>query len=105
MKHGAYHYANKPFNLDEIALLVEKALETTQLRREVRALRASQAQPYSLDRIVGESAGDRERAGAAAEGRGEPGVDGAADGRERHRQGPRGEGASLRQRSRARGRS
>ena len=55
MKHGAYHYANKPFNLDEIALLVEKALETTRLRREVRALRDSQAQPYSLDRIVGES--------------------------------------------------
>src|SRR5687768_16762729 len=55
MKHGAYHYANKPFNLDEIALLVEKALETTQLRREVRLLRARQAQPFSLDRIVGES--------------------------------------------------
>lgn len=55
MKHGAYHYANKPFNLDEIALLVEKALETTRLRREVKALRASQAQPFSIDRIVGES--------------------------------------------------
>jgi DNA-binding NtrC family response regulator len=55
MKQGAYHYANKPFNLDEIVLLVEQALETTQLRREVRALRSSQAQPYSLDRIVGES--------------------------------------------------
>src|SRR5262249_34861900 len=55
MKHGAYHYANKPFNLDEIVLLVDKALETTRLRREVRALRASQAQPYSLDRIVGQS--------------------------------------------------
>jgi DNA-binding NtrC family response regulator len=55
MKAGAYHYANKPFNLDELALLVEKALETTRLRREVRTLRASQAQPYSLDRIVGES--------------------------------------------------
>ena len=55
MKHGAYHYANKPFNLDEIAMLVEKALETTRLRREVRALRATQAQPYSLDRIVGHS--------------------------------------------------
>src|SRR5581483_10144232 len=50
-----YHYANKPFNIDEIVLLVEKALETTRLRREVRALRASQAQPYSLDRIVGDS--------------------------------------------------
>jgi two-component system response regulator AtoC len=55
MKHGAYHYANKPFNLDDIVLLVEKALETTQLRREVRTLRASQAQPYSFDCIVGES--------------------------------------------------
>src|SRR5437868_3789329 len=55
MKHGAYHYANKPFNLDEIVLLVEKALETTRLRREVRALRASQASPFSLDRIVGRS--------------------------------------------------
>jgi DNA-binding NtrC family response regulator len=57
MKHGAYHYANKPFNLDEIVLLVEKALETTRLRREVRSLRATQAQPYSLGRIVGASAG------------------------------------------------
>jgi len=55
MKSGAYHYATKPFNLDEIVLLVEKALETTRLRREVRTLRARQAQPFSLDRIVGES--------------------------------------------------
>src|SRR5437867_9348803 len=55
MKSGAYHYANKPFNLDEIALLVWKALETTRLRREVRALRASQARPYSIDHIVGHS--------------------------------------------------
>jgi len=55
MRHGAYHYANKPFNLDEIALLVEKALETTRLRREVRALRAGQARPYGFDRIVGTS--------------------------------------------------
>lgn len=63
MKAGAYHYANKPFNLDEVALLVEKALETTQLRREVRALRASQAQPYSIDRIVGESPAIRQLKG------------------------------------------
>jgi len=55
MKHGAYHYANKPFNLDEITLLVEKALETTRLRREVRALRATQARPYGIDSIVGRS--------------------------------------------------
>jgi two-component system, NtrC family, response regulator AtoC len=55
MKQGAFHYVNKPFNLDEIAVLVEKALETTRLRREVRTLRANQAQPYHFDSIVGES--------------------------------------------------
>ncbi len=55
MKQGAYHYATKPFNLDEIVLLVDKALETTKLRREVRALRASQREPYSVDRIIGDS--------------------------------------------------
>jgi DNA-binding NtrC family response regulator len=56
MKQGAYHYANKPFNLDELALFVQKALETTALRREVRALRASRSEPYALNRIVGDSA-------------------------------------------------
>lgn len=55
MKSGAFHYANKPFDLDEVVLLVEKALETTQLRREVRLLRTRQAQPYGPASIVGES--------------------------------------------------
>ena len=36
MKLGAYHFANKPFNLDDVAAMVERALETTRLRREVR---------------------------------------------------------------------
>jgi len=56
MKAGAFHYANKPFDLDEVVLLVEKALETTHLRREVRTLRARQAQPYGPGSIVGDSA-------------------------------------------------
>src|SRR5688572_23292928 len=55
MKAGAFHYANKPFDLDEIVLLVEKALETTDLKREVRVLRARNAQPYGLNSIVGDS--------------------------------------------------
>ena len=55
MKQGAFHYVTKPFNLDEIALLVERALETTRLRREVKTLLATQSMPYSADRIVGES--------------------------------------------------
>jgi DNA-binding NtrC family response regulator len=53
MKIGAYHYLNKPFNLDEVALTVEQALETGRLRREVRAFRASQSREFSFDTIVG----------------------------------------------------
>src|SRR5215471_14970170 len=56
MKQGAYHYANKPFNLDELSLIVQKALETTRLRREVKQLRASRSEPFAIARIVGESA-------------------------------------------------
>ena len=55
MKHGAYHFANKPFNLDEVAATVERALETTRLRREVRQYRTDAARPYGLQRLVGES--------------------------------------------------
>jgi two-component system response regulator AtoC len=55
MKIGAYHFANKPFNLDDVMGTVERALETTRLRREVRQLRANEARPYSLNRIVGVS--------------------------------------------------
>ncbi|HEU4891898.1 MAG TPA: sigma-54 dependent transcriptional regulator [Vicinamibacterales bacterium] len=55
MKQGAYHFANKPFNLDEVAATVERALETTRLRREVRQYRTNAARPYSLQRLVGES--------------------------------------------------
>jgi CheY-like chemotaxis protein len=47
MKLGAYHFAHKPFNLDEVAATVERALETTRLRREVRQFRTNAARPYS----------------------------------------------------------
>ena len=56
MRLGAYHYVNKPFNLDEVALIVEKALETSRLRREVRSLRTSQGREYSFEAIIGASA-------------------------------------------------
>jgi DNA-binding NtrC family response regulator len=55
MKLGAYHYVNKPFNLDEVAILVTQALETSQLRREIRALRSGQGREYSFDAIIGAS--------------------------------------------------
>jgi DNA-binding NtrC family response regulator len=55
MRLGAYHYINKPFNLEEMVLLVEKALETSQLRREVRALRSNAGREYAFDAIIGSS--------------------------------------------------
>ena len=41
-------------------ITLSAALETTRLRREVRALRASQARPFSIDRIVGDGRAMRE---------------------------------------------
>jgi two-component system, NtrC family, response regulator AtoC len=55
MRYGAYHYLNKPFNLDEVTVMVEKALETSRLRREVRALRTSQGREFGFDAIIGSS--------------------------------------------------
>jgi len=55
MKRGAWHYLNKPIDLDELLLHVGKALETTHLRREVKSLKAKESAGFSFDRIIGES--------------------------------------------------
>ena len=99
MKIGAYHFANKPFDLDDVAMMVQKALETTRLRRELRMLRASQAQPYALLAHRRRVTRDRRPPHPAAARRAQSRHDGAADGRERHGQGPGGEGPALQQRS------
>jgi DNA-binding NtrC family response regulator len=55
MKLGAYHFANKPFKVEEVAATVARALETRRLRREVKELRENEARPYTLRAIVGAS--------------------------------------------------
>jgi DNA-binding NtrC family response regulator len=40
MRLGAYDYISKPFNLDELSIIIKKALETTDLKREVARLRS-----------------------------------------------------------------
>jgi two-component system, NtrC family, response regulator AtoC len=55
MKAGAFDYATKPFDLDDIALRVTRALETTRTRRELRILREGLGRPYSLASIIGSS--------------------------------------------------
>lgn len=55
MTAGAFHYLGKPVDLDELSLLVAKALETTRLRREIRALRAERERTAQDTSIVGNS--------------------------------------------------
>ena len=55
MRLGAYDYINKPFNLDELAIVIKKALENQELKREVAQLRSTQPKKFSIDGIVGES--------------------------------------------------
>jgi DNA-binding NtrC family response regulator len=55
MKLGAFHYTQKPVEMEQLLVLLEKGLETTRLRRELRALRADRSRPYAIDTIIGES--------------------------------------------------
>jgi len=54
MRLGAYDYINKPFNLDEMAIVIKKALETSDLRREVARLR-SENKKVGPPQIIGNS--------------------------------------------------
>ncbi|OVE78532.1 hypothetical protein BVY01_05190 [bacterium I07] len=55
MKKGAYDYLMKPFELDEMKLVVKKALETHQLKREVVRLRREHEDNHPDDSIFGDS--------------------------------------------------
>ena len=48
-------YIGKPFQLDELAITVQKALERRSLRREVKELRAEVRERYNFSNIVGRS--------------------------------------------------
>ena len=55
MKRGAFDYITKPFNLDEVIMTVGKALEVTELRREVRAIKQSFESRFGFDKVIGKS--------------------------------------------------
>ncbi|MCP6658043.1 sigma 54-interacting transcriptional regulator, partial [Klebsiella pneumoniae] len=48
-------YINKPFNLDEMSIVIRKALETSDLRREVQRLRSEQSRKFGPPDIIGAS--------------------------------------------------
>lgn len=53
IKAGAYDYINKPFELEELKLLVDKALETKRLKSEVEILRYQKGDECVFLRAVG----------------------------------------------------
>lgn len=53
MRLGAYDYVSKPFNLDELSIIIRKALETSELKREVARLRSETKK--SAPNIIGDS--------------------------------------------------
>ncbi|MCI0691914.1 sigma-54 dependent transcriptional regulator [candidate division KSB1 bacterium] len=55
MKAGAYDYLTKPFELDEVKLVVAKALETAGLKREVSRLKQQQHGKFPDEELFGNS--------------------------------------------------
>jgi DNA-binding NtrC family response regulator len=60
MKKGAVDFLPKPFSLDHLTVVVEKALEVRKLRDENRELREALNQRYQFENIVGRSASMQE---------------------------------------------
>ncbi|HEX7499638.1 MAG TPA: sigma-54 dependent transcriptional regulator [Polyangia bacterium] len=55
MKAGAHDYLTKPFKIDEVGLVVDRAMEKRRLSRENVALRDEIKGRYKLDRLLGKS--------------------------------------------------
>src|SRR5580700_9160529 len=55
MKKGAVDFLPKPFSLDHLSVVVEKALEVRKLRDENRELREALGQKYQFENIIGRS--------------------------------------------------
>ena len=55
MKMGAFDYVQKPFEIEEMEMKIEKALEHRRLKYEIDYLRHTQQDIYDFNRIVGAS--------------------------------------------------
>ena len=55
MRAGAYDYISKPFDVDELKLMAEKALEKTELEEQNVYLRRELAGKYTFENIIGSS--------------------------------------------------
>jgi DNA-binding NtrC family response regulator len=55
MKIGAFDYVQKPFEIEEMEVKIEKAIELRRIKHDLEYLRDAQKDIYNFDRIVGSS--------------------------------------------------
>jgi Nif-specific regulatory protein len=55
MKNGAFDYVQKPFEIEEMEIKVEKALDVRRMQHQIDYLRHAQGDIYDFDRIIGSS--------------------------------------------------
>ncbi|HKR78771.1 MAG TPA: sigma-54 dependent transcriptional regulator [Nitrospira sp.] len=55
MKLGAADYLSKPFDVEELRIVVDRALNSQELEREVKQLRAQVTQRYAFHNLIGKS--------------------------------------------------
>jgi DNA-binding NtrC family response regulator len=55
MKLGAYDYVTKPFDIDELRLIISRSLSTQALEKEVKYLRKEIDKGFSIGNIIGKS--------------------------------------------------
>jgi DNA-binding NtrC family response regulator len=55
MKLGAFDYLTKPFDNEELLIIIKKALDTRNLTREVESLRKQLDEKNFLDEVIGQS--------------------------------------------------
>ncbi len=53
MRLGAYDYISKPFKMDELMMVIERGLEATSLKRQVRDFRNQIRKKFGIEGIIG----------------------------------------------------
>lgn len=55
MRRGAWHFVTKPLNIDEVEMLLKRALRSRQLETENQQLTQQVKKSHKLDRLIGKS--------------------------------------------------